>query len=253
MFGSEILTDDKTHVNRGLFDKTNSGTLFIDNIEAMPYTIQSKLLNVCITNSFVRIGGKRSTPLPLNSRIICGTSAKLSDMVNNGQFIKDLYYHISVNKVNILPLCKRTSDIPVLIRYYMNQMSKMYSMPEIGIDPEAMDILQSYKWEYDVFELRSVVDQIFSRVMSHSDKSTVVRKDDLPRSITEQEHPSSKIEIACDSTVFDLGIREAKECFEREYYMTQLKKYDGNIQRMSNLIGMDRSALYRRLKHLKIK
>ena len=255
LLGSEVLTEDKTLVNRGLFDKTSSGTLFLDNIETMPYDVQEILLNVCIANSFVRIGGKSASPISLSSRIICGTSVDLKDMVNNGQFIKELYYHINVNKINILPLCKRPDDIPVLIKYYLNQMSKMYSIPEIRIDSDIMDILQSYKWERDVVELKSVADQIFLRVMAHSDKSMTVHKSDLPENIIKAIPISmqSKLEIPCDCNVFDLKIKEAKECFEREYYRAQLRKYAGNIQRMSDLIGIDRSALYRRLKHLKIK
>ncbi len=267
LFGSEILMDDKAQISRGLLEQTNGGTLFIDNIESLPHEVQFRLLNAFISNSYIRVGGKQSSQLPLNSRVIAGTSINLVDAVNDGVFNKELYYHIGVNKVSILPLNKRVNDIPILIQHYLNQMSAMYSVPNVTIDPSVVAILKGYNWQNDMVELRSVVDWIFSQVISRHDKTMTVYKSDLPPNMLTSSPVSSvaftdygngatqsvNSSIVKDSSIFDLGIKEAKERFEREYYVSQLKKYAGNIQRTSEIIGMDRSALYRRLKHLKIK
>jgi two-component system nitrogen regulation response regulator NtrX len=142
----------------------------------------------------------------------------------------------------------------------------MYSVPNISIEPDAMAILKNYNWDHDMVELRGAVDWIFSQVVSKLDKSMVVYKSDLPPNMINSSLTSNVNDANCANSsqlankqvmqynsIFDLGIREAKEQFEREYYTSQLKKYAGNIQRTSEIIGMDRSALYRRLKYLKIK
>lgn len=266
LFGSEILVDDKQQISRGLLEQTDGGTLFIDNIDSLPHEVQRRLLNTFISNSFIRVGGKQTSRLQLNSRIIAGTSKALVDAVNEGTFSRELYYHIGVNKINVLPLNKRIIDIPILIQHYLNLMSTMYSVPNISIEPDAMAILKNYNWDHDMVELRGAVDWIFSQVVSKLDKSMVVYKSDLPPNMINSSLTSNVNDANCANSsqlankqvmqynsIFDLGIREAKEQFEREYYTSQLKKYAGNIQRTSEIIGMDRSALYRRLKYLKIK
>ena len=261
LFGSEITVSDQLQIRRGLFEKANNGTLFIDNIDVIPADLQNKLLTTFISRSFIRIGGIHSATLPLNSRIIFGTSINLEDKVSHDEFNRELYYQIGVNKVSILPLSKRINDIPILMQYYLNQLSLIRSSPKIVIDLKAEKILKSYSWPNDMIELRSVVDWIFSHVTAKTDNrysscvdTITVKQSDLPSSVTGiPPEQTDATQFNRSDTIFNLEIKDAKEQFEREYYVAQLKKYAGNIQRVSKIIGMDRSALYRRLKRLQIK
>ncbi len=251
LYGSEIFINGNAQITRGLFEKTGEGTLFIDNIDLIPFDLQAKILNTLISNKFDRVGNNINS-LPFNARLIVGLPSNIDSLVANNKFIKDLFYRISLNKINILPLIKRVQDIPYILQHYLDQISNSYHLGQITLSSDAIEILKIYKWPGDMLEMKYVVDWIFSHVILKEYNKTTIYVDDLPPEILKNNSEDESIEIPFMAQVSHLGIKEAKESFEKEYFKNQLQKFDGNVSKVSRFTGMERSALYRKLKQLNI-
>lgn len=249
LFGTQIISDGEKKIKVGIFEKTNGGTLYIDEITNLSYDVQLKLRKVLKENSFSRIGSTHK--IPLNIRIISGSSLDMTSFVKNGLFIDELYYRLSANIIKITPLSSRQEDIPILLDYYMKQTAKAYNIHPKKFSKDAMSILTSYYWPGDVMQLKNLVDWVMV-MTSFSESKDMITLEDLPREITEGKSFGGKINTQFISLVSGLSIKEARETFEREYFLEQLRKFSGNISQTSKFVGMERSALHRKLKSLNI-
>ncbi len=251
LYGSEIFINGSAQVTRGLFERASGGTLFIDNIDLMPLDLQSKLLNTFINNKFNRVGSKNNA-LAFNTRIIVGIIDDIESLLNNNAFNKELFYRVSINTITMLPLSQRVQDIPYIIQHYLDQVSKIYHLEQLTLSSEAIEILTLYKWPGDMLEVQYVVAYILSNIVVKNQSRNTIYANDLPPTILKTNNADRKVEVPLIAQVASLNMKEAREVFEKVYLNNQLKKHEGNVSKVARVIKMERSALYRKLKQLKI-
>jgi len=240
LFGLENADGSITY---GFLERAKGGTLLVDEVSEIPLDTQAKILRVLMDQKFRRINGKED--IHVNVRIISSTSKDLKNEVLLGNFREDLYHRLNVVPVEIPSLNSRGEDIPLLIKYFQKKISEINGTPEIEINVDD-DLLYSYRWPGNVRELRNLVERI-SILSQNENKSNVGR---LLHEIL-SKNSSDNIEENVVSTSYPL--KQARENFEKHYLLTQLKKNKGNISKTAEFIGMERSALHRKLKSLGIK
>ena len=240
LFGSE--NGDGT-ITYGFLEKAKNGTLLIDEVSEIPLDTQAKILRVLIDQKFKRINGKKD--IFVNTRIISSTSKDLKNEIAIGNFREDLYHRLNVVPIEIPKLNSRTEDIPLLIKYFQKKIAEINGMPEIDINVED-DLLYTYDWPGNVRELRNLVERI--SILSQNENQSNVGK--LLHEIL-NKNSSQNLENIDLSMSYPL--KQARENFEKNYLLNQLKKNKGNISKTAEFIGMERSALHRKLKSLGIK
>jgi two-component system nitrogen regulation response regulator NtrX len=240
LFGSENHDDTITY---GFLEKAKNGTLLIDEVSEIPLDTQAKILRVLIDQKFKRINGKKD--IFVNTRIISSTSKDLKNEIVIGNFREDLYHRLNVVPIEIPKLNSRTEDIPLLIKYFQKKIAEINGMPEIDINVED-DLLYTYDWPGNVRELRNLVERV-SILSQNENQSNVGR---LLHEIL-NKNSSQNLENVNFSMSYPL--KQARENFEKHYLLNQLKKNKGNVSKTAEFIGMERSALHRKLKSLGIK
>jgi two-component system, NtrC family, nitrogen regulation response regulator NtrX len=239
----ELFGEEKPNgsISYGVLEKASKGVLLIDELSEIPLETQSKILRVLIDQKFKRING--SHDITVDVRIICSASKNIKNEVEHGNFREDLYHRLNVFEMNIEPLNKRISDIPLLIDYFSKQFAFNYNLKKLEIDSEDPYML-GYEWPGNVRELRNLIERIAILSPSAGEKISNIIKESLKT----PDIDNSTQKIALSST-----LKEAREIFEKEYLTTQLKKFKGNISKTAIFIGMERSALHRKLRSLGIK
>jgi len=239
----ELFGEEKNNgsISYGALEKANKGTLLIDQVSEIPLDIQSKILRVLIDQKFKRLNGNND--INVDVRLICSSSKDLKDEIIIGNFREDLYHRLNVFEINIKPLSQRVSDIPLLIKYFSKKISESYNIKELDIDENDSYIL-NYDWQGNVRELRNLIERIAILQPETKDKISNIIKESL-------KNEKFNDEIAENS--LSVPLKEAREKFEKEYLTIQLKKFNGNISKTANFVGMERSALHRKLKGLGIK
>ena len=239
----ELFGEEKNNgsLSYGALEKANNGTLMIDQISEIPLNIQSKILRVLVDQKFKRINGDHD--IKVNVRIICTCSNDIKLAVEEGKFREDLYHRLNVFEINIDPLKERISDIPRLIDYFSKKISNNYNINKLDIDIND-HYLMTYDWPGNVRELRNLIERIAILQPGSKEKISNIIKESLKVDSLFQETSKNSLSIP---------LKEARENFEKEYLTTQLKKFGGNISKMAKFIGMERSALHRKLKGLNIK
>jgi len=242
-YESELFGEEKDNgsISYGALEKATSGILLIDEISEIPLETQSKVLRVLIDQKFKRINGIHD--VNVNVRIICTSSKDIKKEIENGNFREDLYHRLNVFEINIESLKNRISDIPDLVEYFSKKFSSNYNVKKINIDANNKYLL-SYDWPGNVRELRNLIDRIAILCPDNDDKISNIIKESLKT--------PDIINISKENSL-SIPLKEARENFEKEYLTTQLKKFNGNISKTANFIGMERSALHRKLKGLGIK
>ena len=225
----------------GALEKASDGILLIDEISEIPLETQSKILRVLIDQKFKRINGNHD--INVNVRIICTSSKDIKNEIEIGNFREDLYHRLNVFEINIEPLKKRISDIPFLIDYFSKKIALNYNLKKLNIDANNKYLLQ-YDWPGNIRELRNLIERIAILSPDSDDKISNIIKESL-------KTPDIKDNLSENS--LSVPLKEARENFEKEYLTTQLKKFNGNISKMAKFIGMERSALHRKLKVLEIR
>jgi len=225
----------------GALEKASDGILLIDEISEIPLETQSKILRVLIDQKFKRINGNHD--INVNVRIICTSSKDIKNEIEIGNFREDLYHRLNVFEINIEPLKKRISDIPFLIDYFSKKIALNYNLKKLNIDANNKYLLQ-YDWPGNIRELRNLIERIAILSPDSDDKISNIIKESL-------KTPDIKDNLSENS--LSVPLKEARENFEKEYLTTQLKKFNGNISKTASFIGMERSALHRKLKGLGIK
>ena len=225
----------------GALEKATGDLLLIDEVSEIPLETQSKILRVLTDQKFKRINGNHD--IKVDVRIICSTSKDIKNEINLGNFREDLFHRLNVFQIDIDPLSKRTQDIPLLVDYFSKKIAENYNLKKFYINPENHYLID-YSWPGNVRELRNLIERIAILMPdSHEKISNIIKE-----SLKNQTHETIKSEKS-----LEVPLKEAREHFEKEYLTSQLKKFGGNISKMSKFIGMERSALHRKLKSLNIK
>ncbi|HTZ77533.1 MAG TPA: sigma-54 dependent transcriptional regulator [Stellaceae bacterium] len=227
----------------GTFEEAHGGTLFLDEVGDMPLETQSKIVRGLQEQTFERVGGGRVT---VDVRVIASTNRDLEAEITAGRFREDLYYRLAVVPIHVPPLRQRREDIPMLARHFMQRAAEAARLPPREIGDDAMATLQAYEWPGNVRQLRNVIDWLL--IMAPGDAREPIRAEMLPAEIG-SDAPAV---VRWDKTgeIMSLPLRDAREVFEREYLIAQVTRFGGNISRTAAFIGMERSALHRKLKSL---
>ncbi len=242
LFGEEF---SDGNISFGVLERANKGTLLIDEISEIPINIQANILRVLIDQKFKRLKG--TNDINANIRIISSTSKDLKKLVKEGKFREDLYHRINVVPIEIPPLTSRTEDIPLLINYFKKKLSEINGVQEITIDTNN-DNLYTYNWPGNIRELRNLVERL--TILSVNENKENINK--LLNDILMQS-PSKPINQSEITEAMSYPLKEAREHFEKTYLQNQLKINHGNVSKTADYIGMERSALHRKLKSLGIK
>ena len=242
LFGEEF---EDGNISFGALERANKGTLLVDEVSEIPFETQASVLRVLIDQKFKRINGSKD--ISVDIRIISSTSKDLNNLVKENKFREDLFHRLNVMPIELSSLSSRTEDIPLLIDYFKNKLSEINGVEKPDIDIKN-DSLYTYSWPGNVRELRNLVERI--TILSSNESKNKINK-----VINDVLNPSSKIDnnVNILEQSFQSPLKEAREQFEKEYLTTQLKKNHGNISKTADFIGMERSALHRKLKSLGIK
>ena len=238
LFGEE---KDNGSISYGVLEKATGGILLIDEVSEIPLETQSKILRVLTDQKFKRVNGDHD--IKVDVRIICSSSQNIKNQIKLGNFREDLYHRLNVFQIDIEPLAKRTSDIPLLIEYFSNKISEIYNLKKLSVDLNNKYLL-NYSWPGNVRELRNLIERIAILAPSNPEKISSIIKESL-------KEPSDSIND--NENAMSVPLKEARESFEKEYLTTQLKKFGGNISKTAKFVGMERSALHRKLKGLGVK
>ncbi len=230
----------------GALEEAHGGTLFIDEVADMPRETQSKILRVLVDQNFTRVGG--STRVHVDVRIISSSSRDLAAGIADGSFREDLFHRLAVVPVRVPGLSERREDIPELIDFFMDQVSANTGLPKRRIGADAMAVLQSHDWPGNIRQLRNNVERLM--ILASGDADAEVSADMLPSEVGTLVPATPN--GAGGEKLMSLPLREAREVFEREYLIAQISRFGGNISRTAEFIGMERSALHRKLKSLGI-
>jgi len=241
LFGSE---NPDGSISYGFFEKAKDGTLLIDEISEIPLETQAKILRVLIDQKFKRVNGLNE--INVNIRIISTSSKNIREEVNKGNFREDLYHRLNVVPIVIPALQDRSEDIPLLLKYFSKKISDLNGINETKLDPN-YDLFYKYKWPGNVRELRNLVERI--SILSANEKS-VNTNNIVKDALTQKNNNKDSNE---ENSVLSYPLKEAREKFEKDYLSSQLKIHKGNISKTAEFVGMERSALHRKLKTLGIK
>jgi two-component system nitrogen regulation response regulator NtrX len=240
LFGEEV---GGKQVRPGLLELADGGTLYLDEIADMPLSTQARILRVLTDQSFVRVGGTRQ--IGVDVRVVSSTTRDLTVEMAEKRFREDLFYRLNVVPVVLPSLAHRREDVPALAEHFFTRYSNDQGLTPPEISAEAMAALQAYDWPGNVRQLRNVVERTI--IMTPRERLGTVQPDMLPPEIT-----GGQIGMNGDSLAAIMGVplREARESFEREYLAIQIRRFSGNISKTASFIGMERSALHRKLKLL---
>ena len=228
----------------GLLERAHGGTLFIDEIADMPLTTQGRVLRVLTDQSFVRVSGTRTVKVDV--RVVSATSRNLQHEISQGQFREDFYYRLNVVPVHIPALRERREDIPSLAMHFAARYAADRSIASPEFAADTMAALQAFDWPGNVRQLRNIIERTI--ILAPNDRLSQIDVDMLPSEILDD--PDTLSPAMTNGTIMGAPLREARESFEREYLRVQIRRFSGNISRTATFIGMERSALHRKLKLL---
>jgi two-component system nitrogen regulation response regulator NtrX len=241
LFGIEAGPENEQRV--GALEEAHGGTLFIDEVADMPAVTQGKVLRVLLDQTFQRVGGSKKVKVDV--RVVSSTSRDLLGLIAEGKFREDLYHRLGVVLVRVPSLAERREDIPELVEHFCKVYSSMSGQPARRLAGDAMAVLQTRDWTGNVRELRNNVERIM--ILSGGDPQSEITAGMLPQDVGTSRSSEA---LFSSEHLLTLPLREAREAFERDYVAAQLSRFGGNISRTSQFIGMERSALHRKIKLL---
>jgi two-component system nitrogen regulation response regulator NtrX len=243
LFGCEA-SNDGTPRKIGTFERAHGGTLFLDEVADMPLETQGKIVRALQEQTFERVGGSRRVEVDV--RVVASSNREMSSEIAAGRFREDLFYRLNVVPIRVPPLRERREDIPLLSRHFMQRGADAARIDSRDFGEDALAALQAYTWPGNVRQLRNVIDWLL--IMAPGENGDPVRADMLPNEIT--AIAPSVVKWDKGSEIMTLPLRDAREVFEREYLLAQVTRFGGNISRTAAFVGMERSALHRKLKSL---
>ena len=238
LFGRE---SPERGIEKGLLEQANGGIIYFDEVADMPLGTQSKILRVLVDQQFTRVGGAGKVQVDL--RVISSTTRDLADLIQTGEFRQELYHRLNVVPIHVPSLAERREDIPMLAEHFIAQLNRSQGLPLRKLAEDARALLQTMNWPGNVRQLKNVVE----RVLILGETSEAISARELPAS---DEPQGEEGRVVLGSALATLPLREARELFEREYLLTQINRFGGNISRTASFVGMERSALHRKLKSL---
>jgi len=245
LFGTEPGSNGPDTPRRiGVLEQAHGGTLFLDEVADMPLQTQGKIVRVLQEQSFLRVGGTQRVEVDV--RVIASSNRDLVQAMGQGNFREDLYYRLNVVPIVVPPLRQRREDIPLLSKHFLKVAAEMAGLPAREIGEDALAALQSYEWPGNVRQLRNVMDWLL--IMAPGEVREAIRSDMLPPDIS--AIAPTVLRMDKGEQMMTLPLRDAREVFEREYLLAQVNRFGGNISRTATFIGMERSALHRKLKSL---
>ena len=241
LFGQE--DESGTPIRIGLFEKAHGGSLFLDEVADMPRGTQNKILRVLTEQRFQRAGGRANVSVDV--RVMSATTKDIETEIEAGRFREDLYYRLNVVPIEVPSLAQRRADIPDLISYFSQKVADSSGLNPRSFSEEAIAVMQTMEWPGNIRQLRNFVERIM--ILSPSETALPVSVDELP---IDDEGTATEGGLSTSAELVAMSLRDAREQFERHYLSVQIKRFNGNISRTAQFIGMERSALHRKLKAL---
>jgi two-component system nitrogen regulation response regulator NtrX len=245
LFGVEAGADTIAHPRRaGVLERAHGGTLLLDEVSDMPLETQGKIVRALQDQMFERLGG--SNRVKVDVRVLAATNRDLQLEIAAGRFREDFYYRLAVVPLRVPSLKERRDDIPTLVRHFMQRSAETSGMPAREISAGAMTALQAYDWPGNVRQLRNLMDWLL--IMAPGNATDPIRAEMLPPEISSNAPVLLNVDPGAD--IMALPLRDARDLFETQYLQAQLLRFGGNISRTASFVGMERSALHRKLKQL---
>ncbi len=249
LFGREELNKNGVlNINVGALERAHGGTIYLSEVSYLPITAQSLLLRTLVDNSFHRIGGQ--TAVPIDIRILASTSKDVKQLIENGEFRADLFHRLSVVPLNLTPLKDRREDIIPLVRTFVEQVCKIQGIPSFEISEDAMAVLQGQDWPVNARQLRNSIERLAILVKDQVKDNAIVNADMLPSDIGEVLPNVGNADMDSSAHLMGMALRDAREVFEKQYLLAQIERFGGNISKTAEFVGMERSALHRKIKSL---
>lgn len=246
LFGQEARHPTGGAEKVGTFERAHRGTLFIDEVADMPMETQAKILRALQENSFERLHGSRRVEVDV--RVIVASNRDLNEEIRAGRFREDLYYRLNVVPIKMPALREHRDDIPELAQHFLKRAAESAGMQPRRLSEDAMAALQSYDWPGNVRQLRNVMEWLM--IMAPGQSKDIIKADMLPSDLFDASMAAFQVDLKQD--IMSLPLRDARELFERQYLMSQINRFGGNISKTSSFVCMERSALHRKLKMLGI-
>jgi len=241
LFGTEENSASGRKV--GAMEEAHGGTLYLDEIADMPWDTQSRILRVLVEQQFTRVGG--TTSVKVDVRVLSSTARNLETLISLGSFREDLYHRLAVVPVRVPPLSERREDVPELVSAFIGQIGKQAGINGCRIGDDAMAVLQAHDWPGNIRQLRNNIERLM--ILSRVEEGAVITADMLPKEVGDMLPNASGSQ---GEHLMSLPLKEAREAFERDYLAAQVGRFSGNISKTAEFVGMERSALHRKLKLL---
>ena len=229
-------------VEPGILEQAEGGIIYFDEIGDLPAESQSKLIRMLIEQRYKRVGG--NSPRNADVRVISASSKNLEQEIAAGRFREELFHRLNVVPITVPGLEKRREDIPLLADYFIDELHAVDGHPKRVLSPDAATMLQSSPWPGNLRQLRNTIE----RILILGDTSPEISQDEIPSDAQRADKDDTSVILA--GSLATMSLREARELFEREYLLTQINRFGGNISRTAHFVGMERSALHRKLKSL---
>jgi len=247
LFGRE--TREKTgnlRVEVGALERAHGGTLYLSEVTALPVPAQAVLLRTLVENKFNRVGG--AVAVPIDVRIISSSSQNVAQLIEDGQFRSDLFHRLSIVPLQLTPLRERREDVPPLVEVFIEQICRMHSLRSLSVGEDAVAVLQAQDWPGNARQLRNSIERLLILVKDQTPSDGIISAAMLPSDIGEVLPTVGDADASAH--LMSLPLREAREVFERQYLLAQIERFGGNISKTAEFVGMERSALHRKIKSL---
>ena len=245
LFGRE--TREKTgtlRVEVGALERAHGGTLYLSEVTALPVPAQAALLRTLVENKFNRVGG--AVAVPIDVRIISSSSQNVAQLIEEGQFRSDLFHRLSIVPLHLAPLRERREDVPPLVEVFLEQICRMHSLRSLSVGEDAIAVLQAQEWPGNARQLRNSIERLLILVKDQAPSDGIINAAMLPSDIGEVLPTVGDADASAH--LMSLPLREAREVFERQYLLAQIERFGGNISKTAEFVGMERSALHRKIK-----
>jgi two-component system nitrogen regulation response regulator NtrX len=247
LFGRETREKNGVlHTEVGALERAHGGTLYLSEVASLPAPAQQALLRTLVENKFNRVGG--TVPVPIDVRIISSSSQNVAQLIEDGQFRSDLFHRLSIVPIQLSPLRERREDVPALVEIFIDQVCRMHNLRSLSIGGDAVAVLQAQEWPGNARQLRNSIERLLILVKDQAPADGVITAALLPSDIGEVLPTVGDTDGSAH--LMSLPLREAREVFERQYLLAQIERFGGNISKTAEFVGMERSALHRKIKSL---